>query len=177
MSKRGTFLTCPYIYIYGIDQWGFFEVAIESVIWTHDRWIPFRRSNQLGYQVMSYYQETRMQSQFCITTPISSFVRCQVSFWLLPTLVATFNLIEIFLRQSYGIHHWRILWSSYRKLAWVEFEPTTTEFCSDTLTNWAIRPRVQLVLRAIFVQLLQFHCLFSVRFLFLYCLRQSPSLF
>ena len=28
------------------------------------------------------------------------------------------------------IHHWRILWSSYRKLAWVGFEPTTTEFCS-----------------------------------------------
>ena len=26
----------------------------------------------------------------------------------------------------YGIHHWRILWSGYRKLAWVEFEHTTT---------------------------------------------------
>ena len=24
--------------------------------------------------------------------------------------------------DAYGIHHWRILWSSYRKLAWVEFE-------------------------------------------------------
>ena len=24
----------------------------------------------------------------------------------------------------YGIHHWRILWSSYSKLAWVAFEPT-----------------------------------------------------
>ena len=33
------------------------------------------------------------------------------------------------------IHHWKILWSSYRKLAWVEFEPTTTEFCSDPLTK------------------------------------------
>ena len=122
---------------------------------------------------MSYYQATCMQSQFCITTPISSFAQCQVSFWLLPSLVTTFTLIEIFSRQStsvaewtdaYGIHHWRILWCNYRKLAWVEFEPTTTEFCSDTLTNWAIRPRVQLALRAIFVQLLQFHCLFSVDF-------------
>ena len=59
--------------------------------------------------------------------------------------------------DTYGIHHWRIIWSSYRKLAWVGFEPTTTEFRSDTLTNWAIRPWVQLALGANFVQLLQFH--------------------
>ena len=30
--------------------------------------------------------------------------------------------------DTFGIHHWKILWSSYRKLAWVEFEPTTTDF-------------------------------------------------
>ena len=48
-------------------------------------------------------------------------------------------------------------WSSYRKLAWVGFEPTTTGFCSDALTDWATRPWVQLALRANFVQLLQFH--------------------
>ena len=48
-------------------------------------------------------------------------------------------------------------WNSYRKLAWVRFEPTTTEFSSDTLNDWAIRPWVQLALRANFVQLLQFH--------------------
>ena len=47
--------------------------------------------------------------------------------------------------------------SSYRKLAWVRFEPTTTEFCSDALTDWAIRPWVQLAPRANFAQLLQFH--------------------
>ena len=63
----------------------------------------------------------------------------------------------------WSIHHWRILWSSYRKLAWVRFEPTTTEFRSNTLTNWAIKPWVQLALRANFVQLLQFYLLFSVR--------------
>ena len=57
----------------------------------------------------------------------------------------------------YGIHHWRIFRSSYRKLAWVGFEPTTTEFRSDALTDWAIRPWVQLALRANFVHLLQFH--------------------
>ena len=75
------------------------------------------------------------------------------------------------------IHHWQILWSSYRKFALVRFEPTTTEFRSDALTDWPIRSWVQLALRANFVQLLQFHCLFSVMFHFGYCLRQSPRLF
>ena len=46
--------------------------------------------------------------------------------------------------DTYGIHHWRILWSSYRKLAWVGFEPTTTKFRSDALTDGAIRSWVQL---------------------------------
>ena len=55
------------------------------------------------------------------------------------------------------IHHWRSFRSSYRKLAWVGFEPTTTEFRSDALTDWATRPWVQLALRANFVQLLQFY--------------------
>ena len=64
--------------------------------------------------------------------------------------------------DTYGIHHCRILLSSYRKLAWLGFEPTTTEFCLDALTDWAIRPWVQLNLRANFVQLLQFNCLFNV---------------
>ena len=45
----------------------------------------------------------------------------------------------------------------YSKLAWVGFEPTTTEFRSDALTDWAIRPWGQLALRANFEQLLQFH--------------------
>ena len=48
-------------------------------------------------------------------------------------------------------------WSNYRKLAWVELETMTTKFRSDALTDWAIRPWVQVVLRANFVQLLQFH--------------------
>ena len=72
-------------------------------------------------------------------------------------------------RDTYDIHHWRILWSRYRKLAWVGFAPTTTEFHSDALTDWAIRPWIQLALRANFVQLLQFHlfvqCQISFRLL------------
>ena len=57
------------------------------------------------------------------------------------------------------------------------FEHTTTEFYSDALTNCAIRPLVQLALRVNFVQLFQFHGLFTVRFDFGFCLRQSSHLF
>ena len=78
--------------------------------------------------------------------------------------------------DTYGIQS-LILWSSYRKLAWVGFEPKSTEFCSDALTNWAIRPWVQHAFRANSVQLLQSHHLFSVIFYFSYCLRQSPHVF
>ena len=46
-----------------------------------------------------------------------------------------------------------------------------------TLTDWAIRPWVQLALTANFVQILQLHHLFSVTFHFSYCLRHSPRLF
>ena len=56
----------------------------------------------------------------------------------------------------YVVYIWRILRSSYRKLAWVGFDPTTNEFHSDALTNWASRLWVQLALRANLLQLLQF---------------------
>ena len=45
----------------------------------------------------------------------------------------------------------------YIHMAWVGFELVNTEFRSDALTDWAIRPGVQLTLRANFVQILQFH--------------------
>ena len=68
---------------------GLFEVAIES--WP--QWDlnqrppnPFRRSNRLSYQAMS---SARTQSQLCTATPISSFIQCPISFWLLPSSVAT----------------------------------------------------------------------------------------
>ena len=66
--------------------------------------------------------------------------------------------------------------NEYWKL-WVGFEPTTTQFHSDALTDWAITPWIQLALRANLVKVLQLHRLFSVRFHFGFCLRQSPRLF
>ena len=55
--------------------------------------------------------------------------------------------------DTYSIHHRRSPWSSYREFAWVRFKPTTTEVRSDALTDWTIRPRVKLMLKANFVQL------------------------
>ena len=94
-------------------------------------------------------------------------------FYFLEYLIYIYIYIYIYI----GIHHWTITWSSYRELTWVGFETTTTEFRSDALTKWAIRPWVQLAARANFVQLLQFHRLFSFKFHFGYCLCQSPRLF
>ena len=60
---------------------------------------------------------------------------------------------------------------------------TTEGFFEVAIESWPewdlnLRPlnSVQLALRANFVQLLQFHRLFSVRFHFGHCLRQSPRL-
>ena len=39
----------------------------------------------------------------------------------------------------------------------MEFEPTITKFCSDALTDWAIRQWLQVALRTNFVHLLHFH--------------------
>ena len=97
-----------YIYIYvclcGIQLFttdGFFEVAIESWlesgIWTHDHWIPFRRSNRLSYQAMS---STRTQNQLSTATPISSFVQCPISFRLFAFVSRHVYLIEVFCRLS-----------------------------------------------------------------------------
>ena len=79
--------------------------------------------------------------------------------------------------NTYGIQHWMILWIGHRKLAWVGLESTITEFHSDALTQWAIRLRVQFVLRGNFVRLFQLHHLSSVRFHFDHCLSQSSRFF
>ena len=98
---------------------------------------------------------------------IKLLVNAKISFKQRPyNLYNIYIYIYIKYLYIYGIHHWQILWSSYRKVAWVGFEPTTTEFRLDTLTNWTIRPCIQFTLRANFVQLFQFHRLFSFTFHF-----------
>ena len=88
---------------------------------------------------------------------VVAFVNRQIFVKLTPIALVVTSVAEWINR--YGIHHWRIFGSSYRKLAWVGFEDTTNELRSGTLNNWAIAPWVQIWLRANFVQLLQLHLL------------------
>ena len=46
-----------------------------------------------------------------------------------------------------------------KRLPWMGLEPTTTEFYSDWLTDWSIKPWIDFALRANFVQLFQLHLL------------------
>ena len=59
---------------------------------------------------------------------------------------------------TYGINHRRIFRSSYRKLAWVGFEPMTTEFRPDALTDWAMYVLFLLIRSSLFFFLI-FPCL------------------
>ena len=59
--------------------WSSYRKLALSGIWTHEYWILFRHSNRLSYQDTS---STSTQSQFCTTTPFSSFVQCHISFRL-----------------------------------------------------------------------------------------------
>ena len=99
--------------------------------------------------------------------------------WQLGTLLISWTTKNLWFwsegkenNKNFGLRYLTGFW-----ICPVGFEPTTTEFRSDALTNWAIRPWVQLALRANFVRLLQFHHLFSVEFHFNYYLHQSPRLF
>ena len=91
-----------------------------------------------------------------------------------PSFSPVSTSLQRFLFLYLYLHIYRI---SYRKLAWVRVEPMTIEFCSFPLTDRAIRPWVQLALRANFVQLSQFHFLFSVRLHFGYCLYHVKYVF
>ena len=98
---------------------------------------------------------THTQSQLCTATLISSHSSvftfhfghglCQSPHWFNWNLAQIITLVAEWI-DTYGIHHWKIFRSSYRhrKLAWVGYEPTTTEFHSNILTDLAIRPWVQL---------------------------------
>ena len=80
------------------------------------------------------------------------FIRLHLIFQ--KTNMVIMSSLKILFCSPYVIHHWRIF---RRKLAWVGFQPTTIEFCSDALTDWPIKPWVQLPFRPNFLQLLQFH--------------------
>ena len=70
------FVTCHF---YLIDV--FLQVITLSGIWTHDHWIPFRRSNPL-----KYHTEFNSQSQK-IFNSYSTFAVCSVSHFILTVLL------------------------------------------------------------------------------------------
>ena len=138
--------------------------------WIQYHWIWFWRSNSLSYQTMSWIDS---QNQLCAATPISS-VSSVLTFYfgfclrqvqhLLEAKSRTCNHVSSGWIDTYGIHHWRSFRSSYIELTCVVVEPTATKFRLDALTNWTLRPLVQLTHTSNFVQLLQFH-------LFVHCSR------
>ena len=110
---------------------------------------------------------TGTEIQHFRVTPSYMQLNVQIPFCPLPLLVVTFATIEILLKQSHEcrgltdtfvIHHWKIARKSYIKLSRVGVQFTTTDR--------AIRPRIQLTLRVNFVNLPQFHLLFSFQVLF-----------
>ena len=113
----------------------------------------------------------------CLSIYLSIYLSIDLSLYIYKNILYIYIYIYIsYIFLYVYIHHWQIFWSSYRTLAWVGFEPPTTEFCSNALTDWAMRPWVQLALRATFLQLLQFYQLFSVTFHF-DCLISSVATF
>ena len=68
-------------------------------------------------------ENTFFEKQYgCLLPPPYSGFRVEQNLAQVITLVAEWI-------DTYGIHHWNFFGSSYGKLAWVGFEPTTTEFC------------------------------------------------
>ena len=72
--------------------------------------------------------------------------------WFKPNLTQLIKLVAEWV-DIYGIHHWRIFRSSNRKLTCVWFEPLTTKFCSDALTDWVITPCIYLFVCLITIEL------------------------
>ena len=73
--------------------------------------------------------------------------------------IATFQNPSVVNTYKY-IHHWRILRSSYRKLAWVGFEPTTTELHSDMY--------ICIYTHALYIYTLLIHCIYV--YIFVICI-------
>ena len=124
------------------------------------------RSDALTNRAIRPWVELTLTANFVQLLQFHLFVHCS-RFISVFAFVSCHNCFKQRLAQvitlvaewigRYRIHHWINFSSSYRKLACVRFEPTTTEFRSDAPTDWAIRAWIQLALRANFVQLPQFH--------------------
>ena len=135
-----------WIHKYGINHWMILRSSYRKLAW-------------LGFELPTseFYSD--------VLTKWASKQWLQLEFHLLLSVIFHFSdylrqslllfLIEVESTYAYRLHLRTILRSSYRRLAWVRFEPTTTEFRSDALTNWAIRLWFHLAHRANLIHLLQ----------------------
>ena len=108
----------------------------------------YKLNYQSGYELHSHLEPTLCScfnfiSLFSVNIWFGHFFQ-QSPFCFKWNLEQVITLVGEWI-DTYGIYQWRILRSTYRKLVWVGFEPTTIELCSDTVTKWAIRPWVSVM--------------------------------
>ena len=154
-------LVAEWIDTYGIHHWRNFRSSDRKFAWVgfEPKNTEFR-SDALTDWALRPWVQLALRANFLSYSQSHLFFQCSlfISVFGIVSRHICFkrNLTQVItlvaeLIDTYGVYHWRIFRSSYRKLAWVGLEPTTTEFRSDTLTDWAIRPWVQLALRSNFV--------------------------
>ena len=122
---------------------GFFEVALQCWPWWTLNAKPLN-SVQTLYLAKVSHLEFKFHSEATLCS-YSNIILCSMSDLI---LVITFvsrhiflnpNFLEVIflcvaeLNDTYGIHHYRILWSSFAMLTLVDLECKATEFRSDTL--------------------------------------------
>ena len=165
---------------YGIHHWRILWSSYSNLVWV--RFEP--TTTEFPSDALTDWVPLSLRANLVPPIHCHRFVSVRFHFSYCLHMSPRLSLFEVCLRLShecsrmndtYGIHHWRILWISYKMLAWVGFEPTTNEFCLDGLTNWAIRPWVELVLRANFVQVFWFHPFFQCEVFFRLLLSSLPT--
>ena len=150
-----------------IYHWRAFRNSYRKFPWVefepNDNLIPFRCCNQLSStEFKSSVQHTLKANfvqllqfhlfiQWRPLISVIAFVSCHICF---KRIIAHVIILVAEWINTHVIDHWRSLSSSYRKLAWVRFTPTTSEFSSGALPDCPIKASVQLALRSSFVQLL-----------------------
>ena len=166
-----------------IDKYGIHSLRIFRSSYRNFAWVGLEPtttefcSDSLTFWATSPWVQLALRDYFLQPLQFHLFVQCScfisvVAFasghiWFMWSLAQVITLVVEWI-NAYGIHQWSIFRNSYRNFARVGFKPRTTESLSDALSDWAIRPWVQLVLRDNFVQLLQFHlfvqcsCIISV---------------
>ena len=99
-------------------------------VWTRDLAIPVRRSNQLSYEATDVGSWSFVGSNGPVRN--ESMMKWYMK-WIIHEL-RIWNQVRLWSSQ---------LWAQFMQLrgeAWTGFEPVTSRFRCDALTNWAMKP-------------------------------------